>query len=141
MKRSQTPTSLHTVIVLALTAGLALISCSGEDSPTDPGPGPAGPGTATITPGAGGRVSVTTAEGVVVTLTFPAGAVRVDTDVTLRPETPTGDDWMNVALEPAGMVFFEPFQIEATLPDAIDLTDAQLFLRPGSDQVIPLSDE
>jgi hypothetical protein len=117
-----------TVIALA-----TLVGCGGSDSPTDPGdpdpagPTPTGPVSAVIGP-SGGTVTAITAEGAVVTLAFPAGAVVEPTAVTLRPLPPSGGRWAEVALEPAGITFRKPFTATIVVPDGVALDDQRLTL-------------
>jgi hypothetical protein len=97
-------------------------------------PEPTGPVSQWISPG-GGSVSAVTAEGARVTLTFPAGAVTDGTEVTLRPLVTPSDLWMQIALEPAGMVFRKPLDITVSLPREVTPQDGSLMLRPHSGPV------
>jgi hypothetical protein len=70
---------------------LLALACS-DDSTGPDQPGATGPVTKQITPD-GGTVTARGEEGIVYTLTFPAGAVRVPTRITLRPLSPSGNAW------------------------------------------------
>lgn len=118
------------IVIISMLTLIALLSCSNNG--TAPEPEETGPSakSAEIMPDVGGTVTATTGNGSTVQLTFPPGAVKVPTVVTVRPLAPTNGNWVNVALEPAGMLFFDYFDIDVTIADGIDITDAHLFLRP-----------
>jgi hypothetical protein len=114
------------------TFAFAGLSCSGDDSPTEPGPESGDQAvTRTIDP-TGGQITAT-ASGTTVILTFPAGAVRVPTEITLRPTEAAEGSLFGLLLEPANMVFYEAFTVEAVLTDRTRVDDLYLVLGDPAD--------
>jgi hypothetical protein len=111
--------------ILALTTLTVAQSCG--SNPAEP-ENPVAPGadiSGTIQP-AGGQLTGTVKGGAQVTLDFPAGAVRQSTDITIRSLDPEPGNWMKIALEPAGMVFFESLTMTVVAPAGPVLTDVQM---------------
>lgn len=129
---------LNSGVTLGLT--LFLLSCGDNPvapttpPPTIPPPTGTGPVSGVISP-AGGTLSAVTSEGATVALTFPAGAVREATQVTIRPLEAGEGLRMRVALEPAGLVFRRAFTLSVAFPGGVDPGNTFLMLNPGADGV------
>lgn len=119
---------------------LLLLSCSDNGTmEQDPHAGiPIGAVTKTITPDGGSIQTRADEGGPVFTLDFPAGAVRSPIAITVDPQAPDAGLWFDVALEPAGMVFFEPVGVTVEMPEGTGLSDGQMmFLRPDDPVYVP----
>ena len=128
----------HPVSGVTVVMTLFILSCGdGPVGPTNPPllppPTGSGPVSAEITP-TGGTLSAVTSEGATVALTFPAGAVREATQVTIRPLAAGEGLPVHVALEPAGLVFRKPFTLSVVLPSSVDPANTILILNPATDR-------
>lgn len=113
---------------------ILIVSCSKDDpsgpnTPTGPPqPPPTGDITQTIQP-SGGAITATSAQGAIVTLTFPAGAVGSPLSVSVKPRTPESGTWANIVIEPKDVVFLQAIQVALKIPNGVDIdTSHQIFM-------------
>lgn len=118
----------------ALCCALVFVSCSDSGNSVEPDPDagiPVGTITRTITTDGGTMRTRTRDGGPVVTVEFPAGAVRSPMNITIDPLSPGPGLWFDIGLEPAGLVFFQPVTVTVDMPDGVDVSEGQMmFLRP-----------
>lgn len=140
-------TSRHAASVVIAWLALFSLSCGGEPvQPPEPPPVPpvtpgqppppaaTGPVSALIPPG-GGTLSAVTGEGTTVSLSFPAGAVKTPTQVTIRPLAADLAARMRIALEPAAHVFDKPFTLSVVFAAGELPANTRLILRPDGDRI------
>src|SRR4051812_15540699 len=134
----------HLLPLLALLASFS-IGCGGGDTspsgPTGPGDTPSDPvlqtphpanvsvtldashGTSARIPTSGGTLQATGADGTVFTLTIPAGALLVDTTITMTPLADasglniSGAHMAGVQLEPDGLEFYQVANLRVAPPE------------------------
>lgn len=139
LRGSSCPSLAWRLLLLIAFSGSS--GCGGDpaalppDPPATQPPAPTGPVTTTIQP-SGGSATAVTDDGVRVTLSFPGGAVREATEITIRPLARPADLWMQVALEPVGQLFREPVTVTVTLAQPLQ-QDGMLLLRPASPIPMP----
>lgn len=82
-------------------------------------------------PATGGSITAALADGAQVVLTFPAGAVAADVDITVTPSVPASGDWLSFQLSPGTEVLLKPVTLLVTPPAGLDATQLPQ-LRLGS---------
>ena len=121
-------------LALLFSCLLVLAACGGDD-PVEPGDPPAGGIQATIPP-EGATHAFITDDGIVVTVTFPAGAVQSPQAISITADTPSGDSWVNLTFAPEGLVLLEPAQVVLAAPEGVSTEDQVLHWGSREDPIL-----
>lgn len=130
-------TSKRVLKTSLLFLGLALLHGCGGGGGGDPAGGgavptaEAPPAVTQKIPATGGSITAALADGAQVVLTFPAGAVAADVDITVTPSVPASGDWLSFQLSPGTEVLLKPVTLTVTPPAGLDATQLPQ-LRLGS---------
>ena len=126
---------VSTMIVLVVT----LVACGPSGVVAPPAaPTPTGAVDATVTSD-GGSVRVVSDDGAILDVTFPAGAVRTDTLLTIAPAPTEPDALARFSVSPSGLVFRRPVAVALQLPSGATSGDESTFALevPGEPTVLP----
>jgi hypothetical protein len=86
----------------------------------------------------GGTLDITTSNGAIVTLSFPADSVLQEVEVEMIPLDSEESSWLSVQLIPAGLNLIEPVTLTVTPPADVVLTDSTTIIFGPEDAPLPL---
>lgn len=81
-------------------------------------------------------IEIVTGEGVRVTLDLPAGAVRKPVTLTFTPQPTRPGQWLNLAVEPGGVLLAEEATLTIALPPGVVPREGQLGYSGGPERVL-----
>lgn len=115
------------------SADCSLGNClAGACSAPANGPSPTGAVSQTIAPD-GGTISVVSGEHVALSVQFPAGALKKPALITLTPLSPSGANWIEVGIEPAGQILLQPAKVTIALPPGVPFIGGNVGLANATD--------